>query len=141
MNKGNVFQVYVTAFTGPAATASSALSTPPFMIKFIQGQGNSALTEGSLHSSAFDGKDAAKMRLSEIRKLVKKMCATSMSLPLNVTECTSRSQDPEMHTFCSSDNTAVGDELSLGDYLKLDVGASSRVWSLFLIETITRTRR
>lgn len=26
-----------------------------------------------------------------------------------------------MHTFCSNDGTAVGDELNLGDYLHVDV--------------------
>lgn len=101
-SNGSESEVFVMAFES-SDTSTSILAKPPFLIKFLQKTEGSMLSEGSLHSSAFRGKNAAALLLGELRKMIKKM-----------------SQDVSMHTFCSNDGTAVGDELNLGDYLHLD---------------------
>ena len=109
----------MTKFDAPAETSSSALQNPPFMIKFVQSTDQGAMSEGSLHSSAFKGQDVADMNLGEVRKLVKNMYGALIYRM--VCSENGRSQDPELHTFCSVDGTAVTDEITLGDYLELDV--------------------
>ncbi|KAI3326737.1 hypothetical protein HD806DRAFT_520475 [Xylariaceae sp. AK1471] len=62
-----------------------------------------ALNTGSLHSSAFQGKNPSGMPLGELRRMIGKM-----------------SPSPTMHAFCSLDGSIAGDELSLSQYLQLD---------------------
>lgn len=59
----------------PAASQESILLKPPFQIKFIQmGESPSdALNTGSLHSSAFQGKNPSGLPMGELRRMVGKM--------------------------------------------------------------------
>ena len=67
--------VYVVATKEPRTSQTSALLAPPFLLKFIQmGEtAKDAINTGSLHSTAFKGKDPSSLALSELRKLIGKM--------------------------------------------------------------------
>ncbi|RWA14487.1 hypothetical protein EKO27_g554 [Xylaria grammica] len=100
-----LFHVYIVRTTEPPSSQESVLLSPPFQIKFIQmGETPSdALNTGSLHSSAFQGKDPSGLPMGELRRMISRMSAS-----------------PKMHTFCSLDGSAAGDELTLSQYLSLD---------------------
>jgi hypothetical protein len=104
-SEDGLFHVYIVATNEPTATQEEVLLKPPFQIKFIQmGESPSgALNTGSLHSSAFQGKDPSSLPMGELRRMIGKM-----------------STSPKMHTFCSVDGSAAGDELTLSQYLGLD---------------------
>ncbi|TGJ82963.1 hypothetical protein E0Z10_g5810 [Xylaria hypoxylon] len=97
--------VYIVSTTEPPPSQESVLLKPPFQLKFIQMDANpgDALNTGSLHSSAFQGKNPSSMPMGELRRMIGKMSASTT-----------------MHIFCSVDGSAVGDELSLSQYLGLD---------------------
>ncbi|KAG7294218.1 hypothetical protein NEMBOFW57_004288 [Staphylotrichum longicolle] len=104
-SEDGLFHVFIVASNEPTATQEEVLLKPPFQIKFIQmGENPSeALNTGSLHSSAFRGKDPSSLPMGELRRMIGKM-----------------STSPKMHTFCSVDGSAAGDELTLSQYLGLD---------------------
>ncbi|KAJ4243310.1 hypothetical protein NW762_014835 [Fusarium torreyae] len=104
MRQATVTSVLIAATTEPASTQTAALGGS-FVMKFIQigEKPEDAMSVGSLHASAFKGKDPSNMALGQLRRLIGKMSA-----------------DPKMHTFCSLDGTAAGDELTLQKYLDLD---------------------
>ncbi|KAF5602069.1 uncharacterized protein FSUBG_7904 [Fusarium subglutinans] len=104
MREAKIPTVLIAPTSEPASSQSAALKDS-FIMKFIQVGDNpeNAKNVGSLHASAFKGKDPSTMLLGELRRLIGKMSA-----------------DPKMHTFCSLDGTAAGDELTLQKYLALD---------------------
>lgn len=104
-SEDGLFHVFIVASNEPTATQEEVLLKPPFQIKFIQmGENPSeALNTGSLHSSAFRGKDPSGLPMGELRRMIGKM-----------------STSPKMHTFCSVDGSAAGDDLTLSQYLGLD---------------------
>ncbi|KAF5664051.1 hypothetical protein FDENT_12979 [Fusarium denticulatum] len=104
MREAKIATVLIAPTSEPASSQSAALKDS-FIMKFIQmgDKPEDAKNVGSLHASAFKGKDPSAMILGELRRLIGKMSA-----------------DPKMHTFCSLDGTAAGDELSLQKYLALD---------------------
>ncbi|KAK0624297.1 hypothetical protein B0T14DRAFT_545337 [Immersiella caudata] len=75
--------VYIVATKEPAASQSSLLdgTAGVFVLKFVRmdNQPSDALNVGSLHSSAFKGRDASTMRLGELRKLIGDMSSSSKS--------------------------------------------------------------
>ncbi|KAF5588626.1 hypothetical protein FPANT_6544 [Fusarium pseudoanthophilum] len=104
MREAKVATVLIAPTSEPASSQRAALKDS-FIMKFIQvgDKPEDAKNVGSLHASAFKGKDPSTMILGELRRLIGKMSA-----------------DPKMHTFCSLDGTAAGDELTLQKYLALD---------------------
>ncbi|KLP01968.1 uncharacterized protein Y057_7813 [Fusarium fujikuroi] len=104
MREAKIPTVLIAPTSEPASSQSAALQDS-FIMKFIQvgDKPEDAKNVGSLHASAFKGKDPSTMILGELRRLIGKMSA-----------------DPKMHTFCSLDGTAAGDELTLQKYLALD---------------------
>ncbi|QGI69718.1 hypothetical protein CEK27_002047 [Fusarium fujikuroi] len=104
MREAKIATVLIAPTSEPASSQATALKDS-FIMKFIQlgNKPEDAKNVGSLHASAFKGKDPSTMILGELRRLIGKMSA-----------------DPKMHTFCSLDGTAAGDELTLQKYLALD---------------------
>ncbi|RBA22467.1 hypothetical protein FPRO05_00814 [Fusarium proliferatum] len=107
MREAKIATVLIAPNSEPASSQATALKDS-FIMKFIQlgNKPEDAKNVGSLHASAFKGKDPSTMILGELRRLIGKM-----------------SVDPKMHTFCSLDGTAAGDELTLQKYLALDQNA------------------
>ncbi|QGJ00606.1 hypothetical protein CEK26_002050 [Fusarium fujikuroi] len=107
MREAKIATVLIAPTSEPASSQATALKDS-FIMKFIQlgNKPEDAKNVGSLHASAFKGKDPSTMILGELRRLIGKMSA-----------------DPKMHTFCSLDGTAAGDELTLQKYLALDQNA------------------
>ncbi|KAG4293310.1 hypothetical protein FPRO06_12798 [Fusarium proliferatum] len=107
MREAKIATVLIAPNSEPASSQATALKDS-FIMKFIQlgNKPEDAKNVGSLHASAFKGKDPSTMILGELRRLIWKMSA-----------------DPKMHTFCSLDRTAAGDELTLQKYLALDQNA------------------